>query len=76
MGKLRYFTEVTIFNVFNHWQETGFSRTTTGGSAAGLSDPKGGLVVAPWTNGQGWGTRSYNNFTGGRVVKLSAGFKW
>jgi len=80
VSKLRFFTEVTVFNVFNHWQTTGYRTTTTGGSAASPTDPKGGYVVSPWeltsTGWQGWGTRDFNDFAGGRSIRLSLGFKW
>jgi hypothetical protein len=80
VSKVRFFTEVTVFNVFNHWQTTNFRTTTAGGSATSLTDPLGGYRVAPWTNTSsgwtGWGTKDFNDFVGGRSVRLSLGFKW
>ncbi len=78
-NKVRTFCELTVFNVFNHWQEQDYQRTITSGTAT-YGDPKSGYQAAPWvtdaTGATGFGTRQYTNFTGGRSVRLSAGLKW
>ncbi|MBI4912829.1 MAG: TonB-dependent receptor [Acidobacteria bacterium] len=81
--KVRVFTELTVLNVFNHWQETGY-RATNGGTTGTYGNGKDGFLAMPWTPGTGanagtwtgFGTKDFNDFTGGRVVRLSLGFKW
>lgn len=81
ISKVRFFSEVTVFNVFNHWQRTSFSTatTTTGGNPLTTS-PMSGYRTSAWgtnpANLTGWGTYGAADFVGGRSVRLSTGFKW
>ncbi len=85
-GKLRFFSELTVFNVFNHWQKSTFALTTTATVGSPLSNsPLSGYRTAPWvTSGSastfgdtsGWGTSGFADYVGGRSVRLSTGFKW
>lgn len=87
----RYFVELTVTNVFNHWQRVSYQTTAvTGNSSLITNSPMAGYRAAPLTgivgNQTGFGTydfNNYNNNTGnptpsplGRVVQLSTGFKW
>jgi len=84
--KLRFFTELTVLNVFNHWQKATFSTTTSTTTGNPLSSsPLSGYRTTAWTTStaaatlgdkSGWGTYGPADFTGGRAVRLSTGFKW
>jgi len=77
--KLRGFAEVTVFNVFNHWQQATFATTTLAGTVSTTS-PLSGYRALPWgtntTNLTGWGTYGFGDYVGGRSVAVSTGFKW
>jgi len=77
--KVRYFTELTITNLFNHQLLQTFSTATTG-TAQATNSPKGGYYTAPWgsnlANRTGWGTYGNADYLNARVVTLSTGFKW
>jgi len=85
VSRVRYFLEVTVFNVFNHWQLSTVStaQTATPGSPV-TNSPTAGYYAAPWTtsstgNRTGYGTYGGNgtsNFVGGRSVVISTGIKW
>lgn len=82
-SRLRVFTEITVLNVFNHWQAVSY-RATNGGTVGTYGNGKDGFLAMPWTAGTGsnagtwtgFGTRDYNDFTGGRAFRMSFGFKW
>ncbi len=78
-SKLRGFVELTVFNVFNHWQRATFSTSTLAGTVTTTS-PLSGYRALPWgtntTNLTGWGTYGAADYVGGRSVVLSTGFKW
>ncbi len=77
--KVRYFSEVTVTNLFNHQMLATFSTATTG-TAQTTNAAKSGYYTAPWTasltNRTGWGTYGNADYIGARIVTLSAGFKW
>jgi outer membrane receptor for ferrienterochelin and colicin len=85
-AKTKFFTEVTVFNVFNQWMVTGLSKAGNTGSTLRTTDPlAGGMlptglqpVVAAGgnVNMYGWGTYGYGSQTGGRRLNLSAGLRW
>jgi len=85
-GKLRYFLEVTVFNVFNHWQLATVSTSQTSTTSSPVTNgPTSGYYAMPWSantspNRTGYGTYGGNgspsDYTGGRSVVLSAGLKW
>jgi hypothetical protein len=76
----RFFLEATVFNVFNHWQVSGFSTSSSTGSTILTTSPLAGYRATALTgtagNQTGWGTYDFNNYVGGRSVQLSTGFKW
>ncbi len=77
----RYFVELTVTNVFNHWLRGSYQTTTVAGSSALVTNtPLAGYRTGPLTgavgNQTGFGTYDYTNFAGGRVMQLSTGFKW
>lgn len=79
--KLRYFSEITVFNVFNHWQLASYSTTNNAGSSSLPTDgPLSGFSAGGWSsdprNRTGYGTYGFANYAGGRSVRLSMGFKW
>jgi len=77
--KVRYFTEITITNLFNHQLLQNFSTATTG-TAQATNSAKGGYYAAPWgsnlANRTGWGTYGNADYINARIVTLSTGFKW
>jgi hypothetical protein len=79
-NKLRIFTEVTIFNVFNHWQLSTYSTSSNAGSTLTTDTALAGFSAAGRTttsgNNTGFGTYGNGSYVGGRSVVLSAGFKW
>ncbi len=85
VSKVRYFLEVTVFNVFNHWQLSTVSTAQNATSTPPVTNSAtAGYYAAPWTtsstgNRTGFGTYGGNgtsNFVGGRSVVLSTGIKW
>jgi hypothetical protein len=80
-GKVRSFVELTVFNLFNHWQLASYDTTGVSGTALATSSPLAGYRAAGVTtsaqgNQTGFGTYGFGNYTGGRSMALSAGFKW
>ncbi len=83
--RVRFFTEVNVFGLFNHWQNSSYSTLGIAGStgtaalvpavssfrAAGVNPS-----LIPLGTPLGWGTTSAGTFGGGRSVRISAGFKW
>ncbi|BDU72540.1 TonB-dependent receptor [Mesoterricola silvestris] len=85
VSKVRYFLEVTVYNVFNHWQLTTVSTAqTTVSPAPATNSATAGFYASPWVvsasgNRTGFGTYGgdgTSNFTGGRWVMISTGIKW
>ena len=81
VSKARFFAEVTVTNVFNHWQLVSYDTTNTAGSTAlptggPISDYRAQGVAGLGTSASGFGTYGAGNYSGGRVVALSTGFKW
>jgi hypothetical protein len=80
VAKLKFFTEVTITNVFNHWQVATYSTASTSGTSLATTSPLAGYRANALTgvpnNTAGYGTYDFNSYVGGRTVTLSAGFKW
>lgn len=79
--KVRYFLELTVSNIFNHWQLRSFDTTGVSGAAIATGAANSGYVVAARTgvatgNQQGWGTYGFGNYSGGRSVAISTGVKW
>ncbi|GLH69674.1 hypothetical protein GETHPA_12070 [Geothrix rubra] len=81
--KVRYFVELTVFNVFNHWQLSTFSTTNVSGSSLATTNPLAGYQVQNLTqagvaggNATGWGTYGYSDYVGGRSMAFSTGIKW
>ena len=81
--KVRYFVELTVFNVFNHWQLSTFSTTNVSGSSLATTNPLAGYQVQNLTqagvaggNATGWGTYGYSDYGGGRSMAFSTGIKW
>ncbi|MBI4911787.1 MAG: carboxypeptidase regulatory-like domain-containing protein [Acidobacteria bacterium] len=79
--KMRFFTEATVYNVFNHCQLRSYSTSSNQGTTLYTSNPLAGYSATArrvLTNGDvtGYGATSYANFTGGRSVWLSTGVKW
>ena len=86
--KIRMFTELTAFNVFNHLiqQSWAFSQiSTTNRPTNTLSDthpdaapsflgPSGSLTGG--VNPTGFGSYGAGNYIGARSIRLSVGFKW
>jgi hypothetical protein len=87
---MRFFTEATIYNVFNHWQLRSYSTSSNSGSGlyswalqgtSYVSNPLAGYSATArrvLTNGDatGYGVTSHLNYTGGRSIWLSTGIKW
>jgi hypothetical protein len=85
VDKVRFFTEVNVFGLFNHWQLASYSTATIAGSngttplvgavssfrAAGITPS-----LIPLGTPLGFGVYGNGNFAGGRSVRLSTGFKW
>ena len=81
ISKVRFFAEVTIANLFNHWQLVSYDTTSTAGTAAmptggALSDFSAQRLSGLGTAASGFGTYGPGNYAGGRSVALSTGFKW
>lgn len=82
VSKLRYYLEVTVFNVFNVWQLGSYDTGSVGGSSSYVTDgAKSGfwaqpMALTPGYGYTGFGAYGYGNYTGGRSVVLSTGFKW
>ena len=83
VSKARYFLEVTLFNVFNHWQLSTVSTAQTATTVAPVTNgPTSGYFATPWsssaTNRAGYGTYGGDtaNLVGGRQVRISTGIKW
>jgi len=87
--KLRYFAEVTVFNVFNNWQVSTFSTNSRSGQLAAsganafvaTNNPLSGFYGSAVSNSaagnkSGFGTYNWTNYTGGRSIALSTGLKW
>lgn len=86
--KVRFFSEVTVTNLFNHWQLVSYDTNGTAGTAANvtgaaMSDFSAARVQNLTTNASGFGTYGVGNSTsgvpyyaGGRTVALSTGIKW
>jgi len=82
-NKVRYFVEVTVTNVFNHWQQSTFSTTNVSGSSLVTTNPLAGYQVQNLTqagvaggNATGWGTYGFADYLGGRTMQFSTGIKW
>lgn len=80
-NKVRYFLELTVSNVFNHWQQVTFSTQIVSGSSLATTDARAGYQVQPLTgrstsNLTGWGTYGFGDFAGGRTMQVSTGIKW
>ncbi len=80
-NKVRYFLELTVYNVFNHWQQATFSTSIVSGSNLLTTDPTAGYRVQPITgrstnNVTGWGTYGFGDYAGGRSMAVSTGIKW
>jgi hypothetical protein len=80
---LRYFLELTFFNVFNHWQQHSYSLSSTAGDGTLVTNgplsgfSANGLNTTPGASyGTGFGTYGFADMTGGRSVVLSTGIKW
>ena len=85
VDKVRFFTEVNVFGLFNHWQLASYSTASIAGSngttplvgavssfrAAGITPS-----LIPLGTPLGFGVYGNGNFAGGRSVRLSTGFKW
>ncbi|MFM8622854.1 MAG: carboxypeptidase regulatory-like domain-containing protein [Holophagaceae bacterium] len=85
VDKVRFFTEVNVFGLFNHWVLSSYSTTSIAGSngttalapavssfrAAGITPS-----LIPLGTPLGFGVYGNGNFAGGRSVRLSTGFKW
>ncbi|GLH73546.1 hypothetical protein GETHLI_20480 [Geothrix limicola] len=84
MKTLRYFMELTFFNVFNHWQQTsysiagaaGSSALATNGALSGFQANALNTNTASSSYGTGFGTYGAADMVGGRSVVLSTGIKW
>lgn len=79
--ELRLFTELTVFNLFNHFILTSFSTPSVAGSfsnvyGAATSSPRFIGSVPGSTTPIGFGSYGSGNFIGNRQVRLSLGFKW
>ena len=84
VAKVRYFLEVTVFNVLNHWQLATMTTSQTATSASPVTNSAtSGYYATPLSraangNYTGYGTYGGDtgNFVGGRSIVLSTGFKW
>lgn len=78
--RMRWFGEITVANLFNHWQLASYSTTSTTGTGILTSSPLSGYRANALTvaggNANGYGTYGGGNYVGGRSVVLSTGFKW
>ena len=85
--RLRWFGEVTVTNLFNHWQLATYSTASTSGASGSTffatTDPLSGfrgqaLPTAGLAGGNatGYGTYGPGDYVGGRSVVLSTGFRW
>jgi len=79
--KARLFTEVTVFNVFNHFMISSLDTPSIAGSST-LADNTAvssyralGSTVGS-TTPTGFGSYGSANFNSGRAIRLSTGFKW
>ncbi len=77
----RFFTEFTVFNVFNHWQLASYSTSGNSGTSLYATSPLAGYSAVALTkasNGDlsGFGTYGSGDYVGGRSVQISTGFKW
>lgn len=80
-NKVRYFLELTVTNVFNHWQQQSYSTQIVSGSALATTSAYAGYRVQPLTNAAinnstGWGTNGFVDYQGGRTMLVSTGIKW
>ena len=79
--EFRLFTELTVFNVFNHFILSSFSTPQVAGA---ISDVYGAAKSGPRFIGNavgsttpvGFGSWGPGNYVGNRQVRLSLGFKW
>ena len=81
ISKARFFAEVTVTNLFNHWQLVSYDTNDTAGNAGLVtggptSDFSAARVQNLTTNASGFGTYGSGNYAGGRSVALSTGIKW
>ena len=81
MNKVRYFLELTVTNVFNHWQQQTYSTQIVSGSNLTTTNAAAGYRVQPLTNAAinnstGWGTNGFVDYQGGRTMQVSTGIKW
>lgn len=85
--RLRWFGEVTVFNVFNHWQLSSYATTSVSGASGSTflatTDPLAGFRAQALPasglyggNATGYGTYGSGDYVGGRSVALSTGFRW
>lgn len=85
--RLRWFGEVTVFNVFNHWQLATYATTSVSGASGttflATTDPLAGYRAQALPasglyggNATGYGTYGPADYVGGRSVVLSTGFRW
>lgn len=78
----RYFTEITVLNVFNHMQRVSYSTSAiagnftlaTGGPTSDFLAQT--LAVSAAGDKTGFGTYGFADYINGRSVSLSAGIKW
>ena len=79
--KVRFFTEVTAFNVFNHFILSSLAFPSIAGTSA-LADngPISSYRALGSTVGSttptGFGSYGSGNYISGRTIRLSTGFKW
>jgi hypothetical protein len=82
VSKVRYFCEMTVLNLFNHWQLSSYSVSgVAGDNSLKTNGATSGFLANNWTTGSptnltGYGTYGYADYIGGRVVRVSTGIKW
>lgn len=78
---VKFFTEITVFNFFNHWQLASYSTAGNSGSSLATGSALAGYSAVPLTRSTagdytGFGTYGNGDYVGGRSVQISTGFKW
>lgn len=82
LGKrARFFTEITMFNVFNHYMLSSLDTPSiAGGSTLADNGPISSYRALGSTVGSltptGFGSYGSGNYISGRTIRLSTGFKW
>jgi hypothetical protein len=78
--RVKAFAELTVFNVFNHWQLASHLTTSASGTSFATNDPRAGFAATvpnlASTNATGFGVWGSGNYVGGRSVALSTGFRF